>query len=370
MKNRFLTKKGDKMKKIIALIMSVICLAVFAGCSGNSGGSSSALSQTESGDASSEAPKYAKDPLTGEYTLDFSAEDKRPIAIMINNIKVSLPQRGIAEASILYEVLAEGGITRLMAVYPDINKIPDVGSVRSGRHYYYSLANAHKSIFVHYGGSHYLLKYISDNNLKTINFLTNKEGANRIPASPGAYRDNSRKAPHNAFTSGERLKTAISKKGLDASTTINDAYKFGDNSSTLALGNAATTVTVPFSSSYKSQFVYNAESGKYEKKNYVSKQFVDHIDQSTGKALEYTNVFILQTPINLMNANAGYIDVKLTSGSGYYACGGKIIPISWAKNGFDGEMKYYTTDGKELTVKSGKSYVGVAPTTSNVTYAE
>ncbi|MEE1279594.1 MAG: DUF3048 C-terminal domain-containing protein, partial [Oscillospiraceae bacterium] len=225
-------------------------------------------------------------------------------------------------------------------------------------HYYLSLANAHNSIFVHFGGSKYVLDYIKNNGVKTINFLNTQ----------GSYRVSDRKAPHNAFTSGERLVPVISKKGLDATSKIKDAYKFGDNSSQMALGSAANSITVPFSSSTKATFTYNAESGKYEKGQFGKA----HIDQSTGKALSFENVFILQTSINLMNANskANYIDVKLTSGSGYYACDGKIAPISWAKNGFDGELKYYTTDGKELTVKSGKSYVGVLSTTANVTYAE
>ena len=347
------------MKKLVAIFLSVICLAAFVGCSGNKN-NSSALTNTESEAVSSEAPEYAKDPLTGEYTLDFSAEDKRPVAIMINNIKISLPQRGISEASIIYEVLAEGGITRLMAVFPDVNKIPDVGSVRSARHYYLSLANGHNSIFVHFGGSSYVLNYIKDNGVKTINFLNTQ----------GSYRDQNRvgKIPyeHTAFTSGDRLVKAISSKNIQTSAKINDAYKFGDNASTLKLGNDALKITAPFSSSTKATFTYNEETGKYEKGQFGQA----HIDESTGKALEFTNVFVLQTSISLMNQNskANYIDVNLTSGSGYYACGGKIVPISWKKNGFDGELKYYTTDGKELTVKPGKSYVGIISVNNTVTY--
>lgn len=347
------------MKKLLAVILSIVCLVAFAGCSGNSG-TSSALTENESNSVSSEAPKFAKDPLTGEYTLEFSAENKRPVAIMINNIKISLPQRGISEASIIYEALAEGGITRLMAVFPDVNKIPDVGSVRSARHYYLSLANGHNSVFVHFGGSKYALDYIKENGIKTINFLNTQ----------GSYRDPNRvgKIPyeHTAFTSGDRLVKAIASKKINTDATIKDAYKFGDNSSTLKLGNGAYTMTVPFSSSTKATFTYNEATGKYEKGQFGK----EHIDGATGKALEFTNVFVLQTAISLMNANskANYIDVKLTSGSGYYACGGKIVPISWTKSGFDGEIKYYTTDGKELTVKEGKSYVGIISENREVTY--
>lgn len=352
------------MKKLIAFIMSVICILALVGCNGNPNDSSSGIIQPENnGPVSSQSQqKLVKDPLTGEKTLSSSAKNKRPVAIMINNIKVSLPQRGISEASIIYEVLAEGGITRLLAVFPDAAKIPDVGSVRSARHYYLSLANAHNSIFVHFGGSKYVLDYIKNNKVSTINFLNTQ----------GSYRDPNRvgKIPieHTAFTSGARLIKAIESKKIQQSGKIADAYKFGDNASVMANGEAANNITLPFSSYTKATFTYNAGSGKYEKGQFGTA----HIDESTGKALEFENIFILKTSINLMNANskANYIDVKLTNGSGYYACDGKIIPINWSKDGFDGKMKYTTLDGKELKVTPGKSYVGITSVDTNVTYAE
>ncbi len=352
------------MKKITAFILFVVCLMVFVSCGENEQGASSILAESESS-SSIKAEKeetLAIDPLTGEHTLALSAANKRPVAIMINNIKISLPQRGISEASIIYEALAEGGITRLLAVFPDLNKIPDVGSVRSARHYYLSLANAHDAIFVHFGGSSYVLNYIRNNGVKTINFLS----------SSGSYRDQNRvgKIPieHTAFTSGSRLKTAISNKGISTGGNISNAYKFGDNTATMAIGNTANSITVPFSSYTKATFTYNAATGKYEKGQFNAA----HIDEATGKALEFTNVFILKTSISLMNANssANYIDVDLSSGDGYYACNGKIIPISWKKGGINNQMKYYTTDGKELTVSTGKSYVGIISRDTNVTYSE
>ena len=64
-----------------------------------------------------------------------------------------------------------------------------------------------------------------------------------------------------------------------------------------------------------------------------------------------------------------YQNVDLTSGSGYYANNGKIIPISWSKGGMNDEMKYTTTDGKELIVSPGKTYVGIIDIDRDVTYS-
>ena len=360
------------MKKLFAIILSIICLAAFVGCSGNSNGSSSALSGTESGSVSSEAPNFAKDPLTGEYTLDFSAENKRPVAVMINNIKVSLPQKGLSEAGIIYEADAEAGITRILAVFSDVNKIPTLGSLRSARKYYLSLANSHNAIFCHFGGEGDALNYIKENNLNTLNFLalSSTRDPENNPNST-TYRDPERvgKIPyeHTAFTSGHRLKRAIEYKKVKTDAVINDAYKFGDNSKVMANGNSADKIKFGFSS-YNSNVVfdYNEITGKYEKEHFNQK----HIDANTGEPLCFENVIILNAKFSLMypGTKYKYQNVDLSSGTGYYANGGKIIPISWSKGGMNNEMKYTTTDGKELIVSPGKTYVGIIDIDRSVTY--
>ncbi len=322
------------------------------------------MADPETETSSVSQPLLYKNPLSGVMDLEKSQVGKRPVGIMINNIKASLPQRGIAEADLYYEVLAEGGITRILAMFSDMSAIPDTGSLRSARYYFLALAMGHDAIFCHFGGEKYALEYIKNNAIKTINFIS----------SNASYRDKNRVGKysyeHTAFTDGTRLEKAAKNKGIALDGSPRDAFKFGDNDSILIGGNACTTVTVPFSSSYKSQFTYNADTGYYEKQNYVSKQFVDHIDESTGKALSVKNVFVLQTTINLKDANStrNYIDVDLNSGNGYYACDGKIVPISWKKGGNTDALRYYTLDGKELIVEPGKSYVCIAPTTSAVSY--
>ena len=93
-------------------------------------------------------------PLTGLKSTKDIAE-KRPVAIMINNLKESLPQEGISNADIVYEILEEGGITRLMCIYNDYKDIPKIGSIRSTRDYFIDISDIHDSILVHVGGSTY-----------------------------------------------------------------------------------------------------------------------------------------------------------------------------------------------------------------------
>ena len=80
-------------------------------------------------------------------------ERNRPVAVMLNNLKKAQPQLGNAQADIIYEVPAEGGITRMLAVYQTLDGIGTLGSIRSSRPYYIELALGHDALYVHAGGS-------------------------------------------------------------------------------------------------------------------------------------------------------------------------------------------------------------------------
>ena len=91
-------------------------------------------------------------PLTGEGSAT-DISQQRPIAVMINNHKSAQPQLGISQADIIYEIPAEGGITRMMAVFQDVNGVGNIGTVRSARDYYISMAYGMDAIYLHAGGS-------------------------------------------------------------------------------------------------------------------------------------------------------------------------------------------------------------------------
>ena len=78
-------------------------------------------------------------PLTG-MPMEEDTANQKPVAIMLNNIKAAMPQQGNSQADIIYEVLAEGGITRMMALYQQPANVGIIGSVRSARLYYFQLA--------------------------------------------------------------------------------------------------------------------------------------------------------------------------------------------------------------------------------------
>ena len=91
-------------------------------------------------------------PLSGMPT-DAETAAQRPVSVMLNNLKQALPQLGQSQADIIYEVVAEGGITRMLGVFQSVEDVGMIGSIRSARSYYIELAMGHDALFIHAGGS-------------------------------------------------------------------------------------------------------------------------------------------------------------------------------------------------------------------------
>ena len=129
---------------------------------------------------------------TGEW-MDEKKAKNRPVAVMTENTHVTLPQYGIGNADIIYECPVEGGITRLMTIYQDYASLKKVGNVRSCRLYYVYFAKEFEAVYFHAGESKYALDVLNSSFIDNVDGITGKGGA-------FYYRDNSRRAPHNLYT--------------------------------------------------------------------------------------------------------------------------------------------------------------------------
>lgn len=304
------------------------------------------------------------EPLTG-LPCEADASGARPVAVMLNNLKNALPQQGNRQADIIYEVLAEGGITRMLAVYQHPDQVGLIGSVRSARQYYWELAQGHDAVYIHAGASPEFYSTKSRLGLFTV------DGVNGAYSYAGAgmfWRDRSRipghyyDYEHSLLTSGEAITAMLSKEGK---TDHADGYQyemaFADDG-TPAGGQSALTVTVPFSNYKSGVFHYDAATGLYAVEEYGE----PYIDGNDNAQVAVTNLLILQTACTVVD-DAGRITVDLTSGSGWFACGGQMVPITWKKGAAEQQLRYYGMDGSPLTLGRGKSYVCIIPTSRNIT---
>ncbi|MBQ7399713.1 MAG: DUF3048 domain-containing protein [Clostridia bacterium] len=302
-------------------------------------------------------------PLTGvDNVKDLTS--KRPITIMINNIHTALPQMGISEADIVYEVLEEGGITRLLCVYNDYSDIAEIGSVRSARDYYIDIADAHDAIFIHAGGSTYAYSDLSRRRTNNI------DGLYMSQFYRSAERLKTMSTEHTLMITGKGIDEAIAQKGYRTTTDSPCPISFGWNYSKGS--NIANHIEFPFSIGYNSNpyitafFDYNSETGEYLKGQFGS----PHVDGDDNSQLSFKNVITLTCPMNLIAGDAlGCIQVHFTgTGYGTYSVDGTQREIIWKKPSRSAAYTLYEADGETpLLAAPGKSYIALVPTGTSIT---
>lgn len=303
-----------------------------------------------------------RNPLTGLLMEEEYIND-RPIAVMINNLKAALPQQGVSQADIIYEVLAEGGITRMLGVYQSVEGVGKIGSVRSARTYYLELALGHDAVFLHAGGSPDAYDKISKWNVTALDCV-------KGPYEGSLYwRDSGRLAmmsrEHTVVTSGEKIQELFPKYNFRKEHTESYSYdiQFVENG-TPVNGTDATEIIVPFSDYKTGVFTYDKTLGKYRVEEFGS----PYVDGNTGEQVSVTNVLVLKTDCSeIPGDDAGRISVDLSQGEGWFACGGKMIPIHWSKDGLNSPLVYTTQDGQALSLGVGTSYVNIIPLNNEVT---
>lgn len=288
--------------------------------------------------------------LTGEW-VDEEVGTKRPVAIMTENIPAAMPQYGLSKAGVIYECPMEGGLTRLMPIYEDYSGLDKIGNVRSCRPYFAYFAAEFDAIYVHYGQSRYAEPLLNNG---LVNNISGLDGA----VNKSFFRSNDRKAPHNAYTSEEGIKSGIEKKGYNDTYAedFTGHYKFADEDSlnTLSDGSACEVVKLYYPSN-KPSFVYDKESKTYKRYQYNDAQK----DAVNDAQLEVTNIILQNVTGGTYDCPEGYLDLNVSgSGSGKFITQGKIIDITWTK-GEDGITHYYDLNNNEIQLNPGKTWVSV-----------
>lgn len=288
--------------------------------------------------------------LTGLW-VPIESGSKRPYAIQFSNFKTVRNQWGIGQADIVYEALVEGGITRLLAIGENFTG-DRIGSVRSSRHYFASFADEYDAIYIHYGKTKYAVTKLK------------KLGINNLDGETGIgttvfYRDKSMKAPHNAFTGLDRILKGIKQKGYDTEhrQDFESHYTFYEEDTEFANGLDCSMVSIkyPYNKPY---FEYNSQE-----KQYLRYQFGEiHKDSNTGEQLSFKNIivqFVKEWDIDKNDYQT--MDIEDSQGSGYYITNGKKMDITWKKNEDKRWMRYYDSNGEELNINPGKTYIAIFP---------
>lgn len=336
-------------KKIISLILVLLmCFSVGCGKKEETVETQPTEAVTEETTASVVEEVLYKNPLTGVKEFKSKSKTKqRPVAVMINNLSTAQKvQAGVGDADIVYETEVEGGITRLLAVYQDISKVDTIGTVRSARYAYIDLAMGHNAIYVHHGADNvYAGPHLYD--------------VDRMEVNSGYYGkrvSNGLSSEHTLYTYGESLWQGIQERYDTKNDNTEMWQNFASEDKKVKLdGGNATSVSVPFSSSYITKFVYDKKTGLYER-NFGSTVPKDYV---TGETEKFKNVVVVLTSIGYYS-NGKHRQISLNSGSGYYVTNGKYQEINWSKGNASSSFKFTNTDGTELKMSAGNTWVCIA----------
>lgn len=282
----------------------------------------------------------------------------RPYAVMINNINVARPlQSGLQDAYLIYEIIVEGGITRYMALFMDQNT-ERIGSIRSARHYFLDYALENDAIYVHHGQSPQAQSDFTTLNVDRIVVDNSKTG----------WRDKSLNvsSEHTLFTSIAKLNNGIGSKRTTRNNDLLLDYSVDEiDMASLDGASVATNISIPYSNSYVTSYVYDAENGYYLR----SVNGKEHTDYVTKKQYHFKNIITYQVKNTTINdgENKGRQNIEnVGEGTGYYISGGYSVPIKWVKKSRKDQTKYYYTNGEELKVNDGNTFIQIQPTSQKL----
>ncbi|MDO8570452.1 MAG: DUF3048 domain-containing protein [Candidatus Daviesbacteria bacterium] len=320
-------------------------------------------------------------PLNGDLhtkAAKDSWEKRRPLAVMIENHTEARPQSGLSSADVVYEAVAEGGITRFMALfYCNLNDI-QVGPVRSARTYFLDWLSEYDALYAHVGGANtpgpadalsQIIKYgVKDLNQFSIGFPTFWRDYQRLGRSVATE--------HTMYSTTQKLWAIGAKKGWVA--TDEDGVKWDKNFTSWKFKDPApdgagqvTKITVPFwqnQNDYNVTWNYDPSCNCYKRQNGGS----DHKDLNNNQQLSAKNVVVQFERES--NANDGYENnvhlLYKTTGEGkaLILMDGQVIEGKWIKPTRLSRTKYVDSKGKEIAFNKGLIWIQTVPEGSQVKY--
>jgi len=300
-------------------------------------------------DYRSEGTSKQEGPKVKIVDLD---SNERPYGVMIDNISYARPHSGLQQAYLTYEIIVEGGLTRLFALFKDVD-VEKIGPVRSSRHYFLDYAMENDAIYVHYGWSPYAQEDIGTYKINNLNGLYNPSNM--------FWRATDRSAPHNAYTSTANILKAAKNKGYamtsDKYLVLNYSARELDYSSD-STKVIAEKIDIAYSNLVTTSYTYDKE-----KKTYLrSINGKAHTDNETKQQYTVKNIIVITDIYNETIGAKGRQGIEnIGKGNGKYITEGYAIDITWEKKDRKSKTIYRTKDGKELKVNDGNTYIQIQP---------
>ncbi|MDB4872444.1 MAG: hypothetical protein JWL97_3448, partial [Gemmatimonadales bacterium] len=293
-------------------------------------------------------------PLSGLPTRPELAK-RRPVAVVLDNYSPDArPQAGLNRASVVFETVAEGGITRFMAVFLE-RDAPLVGPVRSARIYFDSWAAGLNAIYGHAGGNNDALA-----ELPSLTTITNVDGL----VSSAFWRSGDRAMPHNLYTSSTGVRAAADIRGNSVALT----RLLHKQPAPQALRPAGGSITIDFSRmEYNVEYRYNPKCNCYPR----SMSATPHMDAISLRQIAPSNVVVLYADVtpDHNSDTPGSVYVQ-TSGIGeaLYFRDGTETRGYWQKGAASDQLQLLNLKHQPIALNPGQTWFEVVPTGNTVSW--
>ncbi len=296
---------------------------------------------------------------TAEISIPRGSVTSRPYAVMIDNHPGAYPQTGLNQAAIVFEALAEYGITRYMAVYfPGITpELATIGPVRSARAYFVEWARGLRGVYVHAGGAPDALT-MAATSVEIVDM-----DALRNNASTAFVRSADRLAPHNLYTSSARIAAFLATRGAEQPDLREIGFRIKRD----------RPVSTPTAQRFSYYFIYKESyvSWRYDRatNSYLYfRQQRPHVDAATGEQLRFKNVVVLEVPERPIPGDPKQRIQQDVIGEGpaRVFLDGRMIEATWRKGAGFAQLRLFDRYDRELPLNSGPIWFAAIPSLENL----
>lgn len=303
------------------------------------------------------APVYVN-PLNGEI-LD-APFTGRIFANTVSNLADNIPHVGVVKADMLIECYVNmDSVVRCLALFTDIDSVDAIGSTRSTRPMFNAIAQHYDLILSHAGGSDQALKDAKDRGVENFNI-----DAWAVASTGASYRDKERKGAYEntLYGIGSGIKAYAEAQGYPMTLERDYGFSFTDDG-TPAEGVEAKDISITLTykkAKKETRMVYDESTGKYAFNQYGQVM----TDLKTEEVEAFRNVIVMYADIT--TTGIYHIADFTAGGTGYFACGGKLIPITWSCAGDKEPFRFFRESGEPLELGRGNTYMAICTPESPV----
>ena len=308
-------------------------------------------------------PEFAEipSPINGILYTKSESESwkpRLPLAVVIENHADARPQSGLNKADVIYETLAEGGITRFLVIF--LSEDSRIGPVRSNRPYFLDWVSEYSAGYSHVGGSPQAQQLVKSYKIKDLDQF--------FIGFPTYERVSNRSAPHNVYTTTTRLRTIASSRGYKGTANIS-SWLFTDLEAVESERGKKFVLSLGFLGTfgYDVRWVYDRKSNSYSR--FIGG--VKHTDAEDGKQVTAKTIVVQYSNVSPDSSGHGRVKIQ-TIGSGKVQVfkNGTVVSGTWRKKSRTDRTRFLDSSGKEISLNRGKIWIEVVPSGSQVSISK